>query len=70
MNYFRRPNPWPFSLEDIQFMNEESLGLELYDFLNDRGLGYLPKYDVHDAYHALLGYVTPVTEELKLQAFM
>jgi len=70
LNLFRRPESWPYPLEEIQVMEKGSLGRELYNFLHGRGLGYLPKYEVHDAYHALLGYGTTVTEELKLQAFM
>ncbi len=51
-------------------MPVESWGGELHRFLSSRGLDYLPRYEEHDAYHALLGYGTTVTEELKLQAFM
>lgn len=70
LNIFRRPVKWPYSLEELERMDEGTLGRELFEFLHSRDLGYLPKYEEHDAYHALLGYGTTVTEELKLQAFM
>lgn len=70
LNLFRRPEQWPYAVSDLREMAEGTLGRELYLFLTSRGLGYLPKYEVHDTYHALLGYGTTVTEELKLQAFM
>lgn len=70
LNLFRRPSVWPFSFSDLKAMDEDSLGFNLYTFLNSRGFNYLPKYEVHDAYHTLLGYGTTSIEELKLQAFM
>lgn len=70
LNVFRSPEEWPYSLEELGRMDEGSLGNELFWFLNSRSLGYLPKYEIHDCYHTLLGYGTTVTEELKLQAFM
>ena len=70
LNLFRSPDEWPYSLDGLSDMPDGSWGRELYSFLESRELGYLPKYEEHDAYHALLGYGTTVTEELKLQAFM
>jgi len=70
LNIFRRSDVWPYSFEQLNSLEDGTLGKELYHFLSSRGLGYLPKYEVHDSYHALLGYGTTVTEELKLQAFM
>ena len=70
LNVFRNPPIWPFSFDDLKAMDEDSLGFNLYCFLDSRGFNYLPKYEVHDAYHTLLGYGTTSIEELKLQAFM
>lgn len=70
LNLFRNPPTWPFALSELEKMERDTLGRCLFEFLDARNLGYLPKYEVHDAYHALLGYGTTVTEELKLQAFM
>jgi ubiquinone biosynthesis protein Coq4 len=70
LNLFRSPPVWPFSFDDLKAMDENSLGFHLYAFLNSRGFNYLPKYEIHDAYHTLLGYGTTSIEELKLQAFM
>lgn len=70
LNIFRRPKPWPYDFNELKNFEEGTLGRELYIFLNSRNLGYLPKYEEHDTYHALLGYGTTVTEELRLQSFM
>lgn len=70
LNLFRNPEEWPYSFDQIALMENGTLGKALHTFLQSRNLGYLPKYEEHDSYHALLGYGTTVTEELKLQAFM
>ncbi|WP_194868225.1 hypothetical protein [Pseudoalteromonas sp. PPB1] len=70
LNLFRKPEPWPYKFDDLLYLEQGTLGRELHQFLQSRNLGYLPKYEEHDAYHALLGYGTTVTEELKLQSFM
>ena len=70
LNLVRRPEEWPYTLDDLSEMPDGSWGRELHSFLATRDLGYLPQYEDHDAFHALLGYGTTVTEELKLQAFM
>lgn len=70
LNLFRRPEPWPYEFNELLNLEEGTLGRELHSFLSSRNLGYLPKYEVHDTYHALLGYGTTVTEEIRLQSFM
>ncbi|WP_425641056.1 hypothetical protein ACPUEK_13505 [Marinomonas gallaica] len=70
LNLFRNPEEWPYPFEQLNEFEDHTLGKALYNFLNSRNLGYLPKYEEHDTYHVLLGYGTSVTEELKLQAFM
>lgn len=70
LNIFRSPPVWPYPLADLANLEEGTLGKALHTFLTERNLGYLPQYEEHDTYHALLGYGTSVTEELKLQAFM
>ena len=70
LNIFRPISSWPYTLKELETMETGSLGKYLYEFLNERNLEFLNNYETHDAYHALLGYGTSVTEELKLQAFM
>ena len=62
LNTFRNPTPWPYSMQDLSGMEKETFGRELYNLLRNRNLNYLPKYEIHDAYHTLLGYGTTVTE--------
>jgi len=70
LNIFRPTSLWPYTLPQLEYMESGSLGNNLHEFLNNRNLDFLKNYETHDAYHALLGYGTTVTEELKLQAFM
>ena len=70
LNWFRRPAPCPFHLDDLRGLPPGSLGAETAAFLDRRGFTFLPKYEMHDVTHALLGYGTTTTGELRLQAFM
>lgn len=70
LNLARGRDPvWP-PLSTLAEYEPGSLGRLVADFLATRGLGFLPKYEAHDAIHALLGYDTDVRGELELQAFM
>jgi ubiquinone biosynthesis protein Coq4 len=70
LNIFRNPKTWPYSLDEIRQFQKGSLGFEMAIFLDKRGFGLLPKYEVHDAVHTILKYNTTTVGELKLQAFM
>lgn len=70
LNIFRNPAVWPYTLEEMRQYPHGSLGFETTAFLDKRGFGLLPKYEVHDAVHTILGYNTTTVGELKLQAFM
>ena len=49
---------------------QPSWGQAVHTFLGQRGLGFLPKYEHHDALHVLLSYDTSVLGELRQQAFL
>jgi ubiquinone biosynthesis protein Coq4 len=70
LNWFRRPQPFPLELAELRGLPAGSLGAETAAFLDRRGFGFLPQYETHDVTHALLGYGTTTTGELRLQAFM
>jgi hypothetical protein len=70
LNQVRRPAPWPVPLDTLRGWPPATWGSELAAFLDARGLGFLPQYEAHDAFHVLLGYDTSVEGELHLQAFM
>ena len=70
LNRFRRPPPFPYTLEELRRLPPDSLGAETASFLDRRHFGFLPKYETHDVIHALLGYDTTTSGELRLQAFM
>ncbi len=70
LNVFRRPPPWRHPAPLLAQFDEASFGHAIFLFLTERNIGFLPKYEIHDAYHVLLGYGTTVTDELRLQAFM
>ena len=70
LNIFRRPKPWPYSLEEMRQFPRGTLGFETAAFLDRRHFGLLPKYEIHDTIHTILNYNTTTVGELKLQAFM
>jgi len=70
LNIFRRPKPFPYTLEEMRNFPEGTLGFEVAAFLDKRKFDLLPKYEIHDAVHTLLNYNTTTAGELKLQAFM
>ena len=70
LNIFRQGLPWSTPLASLRSFSKSSWGNEIYWFLTDRGMSFLPKYEHHDALHVLLGYDTSVLGEARLQAFM
>jgi hypothetical protein len=71
LNRVRPPSDWPHSLEALRRFPAASWGAELAAFLDARGFAdFLPNYEAHDTFHALLRYDTTVVGELRLQAFM
>lgn len=70
LNLFRNPPQWPFDIKQHRMMPEGSLGNAVAVFLDEKNLPLLPKYEIHDVMHVLLGYGITPFEEIKLQAFM
>ena len=70
LNRFRRPRPFPYTLEELRRLPPASLGAATAAFLDQRQFGFLPEYETHDVVHTLLGYDTTTSGELRLQAFM
>jgi len=70
LNLFRRPTPFPYTLNQLRDFPKQSLGAETAAFLDKRNFNFLPQYETHDVFHTLLGYGTTTTGELRLQAFM
>ena len=70
LNIFRNPETWPYTLDQMRHYSPGSLGFETAAFLDQRGFGLLPKYEIHDIIHTILDYNTTTVGELRLQAFM
>ena len=70
LNLFRNPEVWPYTLGQMRQCPKGSLGFETAAFLDKRGFGLLPKYEIHDTVHTILNYNTTTMVELRLQAFM
>jgi len=66
----RRPQPFPYSKEELQAFPEHTIGKELLAFLEQRNLQLLPHYAKHDIKHILLEYDTTDEGEVCLQCFM
>ncbi len=59
----------PFSMEQLQGMQEGTLGKDLYYFMKSNKLDVLPFFHLHDTKHLLLGYTTSLEDEACLQFF-
>ena len=71
LNRVRPCARWHHTLGQLRALPPASWGATLAQFLAARGFeDFLPNYQAHDAFHALLGYETDVEGELRLQAFM
>lgn len=70
LNLFRKGLPWKTDFHHLQNFPDETWGRRLYEFLANRNLSFLPKYEHHDALHVLLDYDTTVIGEARLQAFL
>ena len=70
LKLIRRPEVFPYSLEQLEVFPEHSLGKDLQLFLNQKKLDLLPHYARHDIKHILLDYDTTDDGEVCLQCFM
>ena len=70
LNFFRPAPYWTHSMDGLRTLPQESVGRDLAFFIDKQNLMLLPKYEVHDVLHVILGYGTTPIEEMKLQGFM
>jgi ubiquinone biosynthesis protein Coq4 len=70
LQLIRKPEVFPYTLENLQQLPAGTLGRELFDFLDKRKLPLLPYYARHDIKHILLNYDTTDDGEVCLQCFM
>jgi len=70
LRIIRRPITFPHEMEQLSAFPPETLGHDLYLFLDQRGLPLLKHYARHDLKHVLLGYDTTDEGEACLQCFM
>ena len=66
----RRPNDFRYAELELYQLPEDTLGHDLYCFLEKRNLPLLPHYARHDIKHVLLEYDTTDEGEVCLQSFM
>lgn len=70
LKVFRRPAPFPYSLEELEALPVGTLGNTLVRFIHQKDLTLLVHYARHDLKHILLGYDTTDEGEVCLQSFM
>ncbi|MBC7866871.1 MAG: hypothetical protein H7X88_04990, partial [Gloeobacteraceae cyanobacterium ES-bin-316] len=70
LKILRKPEVFPFSKQQLMQFEEGSLGKDLVNFIDDKGLELLPYYARHDIKHILFGYDTTDDGEVCLQSFM
>lgn len=70
LKIIRKPELFPFTVEELKNFPDETLGKDLIDFLETKKLDLLPYYARHDIKHILLNYDTTDEGEGCLQCFM
>ena len=70
LRFVRRPQEFPYTVNQLKGFPEGSLGFDLIHFLEQRNLKLLPHYAKHDIKHILLQYDTTDEGEVCLQCFM
>ena len=70
LRIIRKPEKFPFTAIQLKEFSDNTLGKDLVEFLEDKGLDLLPYYARHDIKHILLGYDTTDEGEGCLQCFM
>ena len=70
LRLIRKPELFPFTVEELKNFPDNTLGKDLINFLEIKGLDLLPYYARHDIKHILLEYDTTDEGEGCLQCFM
>ncbi len=70
LRLIRRPNKFPYTIQQLKLFPVGTLGYELFRFLHQRDLDILPHYTRHDLKHIVLNYDTTEEGEACLQCFM
>ncbi len=70
LRLIRKPEKFPFTVEELINYPDHSLGKDLAVFLDNKQLELLPYYARHDIKHILLDYDTTDNGEGCLQCFM
>jgi ubiquinone biosynthesis protein Coq4 len=70
LRLIRKPELFPYKTEELKNFPEQTLGKDLFNFLDEKQLELLPYYARHDIKHILLGYDTTDEGEGCLQCFM
>lgn len=70
LKLIRKPELFPYSVNELKGFNPGTLGKDLVDFLEIKKLALLPYYARHDIKHILLEYDTTDEGEGCLQCFM
>jgi len=70
LKLIRKPVVFPYSIEQLKQLPENTMGHDLVVFLAVKKLELLPYYAKHDIKHILLGYDTTDDGEVCLQCFM
>ncbi len=70
LKIIRRPEQFPYTMNQLMQMEEGSLGKALGAFIKEKDLALLPHYARHDLKHILLQYDTTDEGEVCLQCFM
>jgi ubiquinone biosynthesis protein Coq4 len=61
---------WNLSKLDLKHYEPNTLGYQLYQFLEEKNIDLMPKHESHDLFHVITGYDISGIEECRLQFFL
>ena len=61
---------WKYTIQDYRNFPVGTVAREIANYLDAKGLSFLPKGEKHDVRHIVLGYEMNVEGEVRMQAFL
>jgi len=70
IEYFSKMDKYHQQVDKLRKLENETLGKEIANCLDEHRLTLVPKYESHDLKHVLLDYKMTAEDEIRMQAFM
>jgi hypothetical protein len=70
IEFFSKMQPYEQKVSKLRNLENETLGKEIAECLDNHNLTFVPKYESHDLKHVLVNYQMTAEDEIRMQAFM